>query len=79
VLLLAELAYPGWRVRVDGESAPLELGASLLRGVALDAGVHQVVFDYRPLSLYLGLALGVVALLFVLVRFAIGRNEVLET
>ncbi|MBN1146805.1 MAG: hypothetical protein JXA78_06090 [Anaerolineales bacterium] len=74
-LVLSELAYPGWRVRVDGEAAPLELANGLLRSVTLESGIHQVVFDFRPLSLYLGLALCLAAVLFVAGRFALDRKE----
>lgn len=56
LLVLSEIAYPGWRVRVDGIPQPLEVVDSLLRGVRLLSGEHQVLFEYRPLSLWLGLA-----------------------
>jgi len=57
VLVFSELAYPGWRARVDGESRPMMTIEGLLRGVILPAGSHQVVLDYWPMSLYTGLVL----------------------
>jgi len=54
-LVLAELTYPGWKVGVDGEPSEIVVNGGLLRGVALERGVHQVVFTFRPLSLFLGL------------------------
>ncbi|MEA3350874.1 MAG: YfhO family protein, partial [Chloroflexota bacterium] len=55
LLVLSEMAYPGWRVRVDGEAAELETVEGILRGVRLPPGEHRVVFVYRSLSVYLGL------------------------
>ena len=72
LLVLSELSYPGWRVRVDGKPAEMESVADLLRGVALDAGEHRVEFIFRPWSVPLGLALFVVGLGFV---FAVKRTK----
>jgi len=55
ILVLSELTYPGWKVWVDGEASEMVVNGGLLRGVALEPGVHQVVFTFRPLSLFLGL------------------------
>jgi len=65
-LVLAELAYPGWRVWVDGEASEMMVIGGLLRGVALEPGAHQVVFAFRPLSLFLGLVLFVTGCFFLL-------------
>jgi uncharacterized membrane protein YfhO len=63
--VLSEIAYPGWRVRVDGQAAPMKPVIGLLRGVELPPGAHRVVFRFVPLSVMLGLA----ALLLGLVGF----------
>jgi len=56
-LVLSEVSYPGWVVRVDGEpSSVLEIG-SILRGVELPAGKHGVRFVYRPRSVFIGVGL----------------------
>ncbi|MBM4117689.1 YfhO family protein [bacterium] len=54
LLVLADLAYPGWRVEVDGVERPLLLADGLLRAVALEAGEHTVRFRFLPprLALY---------------------------
>lgn len=65
-LVLSEIAYPGWEVRVDGRPADLQTVEGLLRGVALEAGVHQVVFGYRPASLLAGGILSLLAALALL-------------
>jgi len=62
LFILSEISYPGWRAFVDGASAPVETVASLLRGVRLEPGSHQVEFIFMPMSLYIGLALSGIGL-----------------
>jgi hypothetical protein len=57
-LVLSEVAYPGWVVRVDDQKAALETWSGLLRGVEIGPGLHRVVMSFHPLSVYLGLATG---------------------
>ncbi len=70
VLVLSEIAYPGWRVWVDGQlqSDLLDPRKSegLLRAVRLDPGLHQVVFAFRPISVYLGTGQGISAWLWMI-------------
>ncbi len=66
-LVLSELAYPGWEARVDGASALVETYAGELRSVRLAAGEHEIVLTFVPATLCLGAALGVLALLALLV------------
>jgi len=49
ILVIQELAYPGWEVWIDGEHQPIEIFAKL-NAVKLpsDGQVHEVVFMYRP-------------------------------
>jgi hypothetical protein len=58
MLVLSEVAYPGWGVRVDGQPAALVTWAGLFRGVDLGPGLHQVEMSFHPASVYLGLAVG---------------------
>lgn len=64
VLVLADAWSPGWRVRVDGQDAPLLRIAGVFRGVALPAGVHQIVFRYEAPGWSLGLRSCAVGLAF---------------
>jgi hypothetical protein len=66
-LVLSEIAYPGWKARVDGASAPVETYAGDLRSVIVTAGEHEVVFAFVPVSVSWGAALGILALLALLV------------
>ncbi len=57
VLFLSEIAYPGWRVSVDGEQTQIRSADGLLRAVDLPAGDHLVTFHFKPRSLYVGLGI----------------------
>jgi hypothetical protein len=62
LLVLTDSHYPGWRVRVDGRQRRILLANGMYRAVAIDAGEHRVVFDYRPASFRAGVALSLVSL-----------------
>ncbi|MDB5595907.1 MAG: conserved rane protein of unknown function [Hyphomicrobiales bacterium] len=51
VLVLHDLYYPGWQVRVDGEVKPVLRANLLFRGVEVPAGHHNVVFEFKPFAL----------------------------
>lgn len=63
MLVLADSQYPGWHARVDGVEAPILTADLILRGVALPAGEHTVVFTYEPGALAAMTGLGAVVLL----------------
>jgi hypothetical protein len=63
VLVLADRDYPGWKATVDGAPRPIFRVDHLLRGVQVPSGRHTVVFVYRPVSVALGGALSLLALL----------------
>ncbi|MHB9033603.1 MAG: YfhO family protein [Anaerolineae bacterium] len=46
-LVLADMAYPGWKVWVDNEQGSIITADSLFRAVALPPGTHTVVFRYQ--------------------------------
>jgi hypothetical protein len=51
VVVLHDLFYPGWRVRVDEQEKPVLRANILFRGVEVPAGHHKVRFSFEPLSL----------------------------
>jgi hypothetical protein len=73
LLVLTEQHFPGWRVEVDGERRELLRVDSIFRGVVLEAGQHELLFRYRPMSLDLGLALTLAAAGFLSVTALFGR------
>jgi hypothetical protein len=50
LVVLSDVYFPGWKATVDGEDAPIERVDYLLRGVAVGAGEHRIVMEYRPWS-----------------------------
>ena len=52
VLVLNRWFYPGWRVVVNGDAAPLLAANHYLQGVHVPAGRSNVTFSFRPLDLY---------------------------
>jgi len=73
-LVLTDAWYPGWKVRVDGEEAPLLRADVLFRAVHLTAGEHTVEFIYAPASFRTGLIISALALLLVLGLVVWGRR-----
>jgi hypothetical protein len=71
-LVLTDLHYPGWRVTLDGESAPLHRVNYLLRGTTLPAGRHRVEFRYEPTSWQAGWIVSLVAVAGLVAAVAMG-------
>jgi hypothetical protein len=69
LLVLSEINYPGWNMYVDGKRQQIENVAGLLRGVKLDAGDHNILFSYFPLTVYAGLAITGLLLAFLAARY----------
>lgn len=63
LLVLNDTWYPGWRARVDGQSRPIYRVNGTFRGVFVEKGERQVVFEFKPLSFRAGLGLSLVGLL----------------
>jgi hypothetical protein len=59
LLVLSELDYPGWQVQVNGKKAEVQPVMNLLRGVRLSETDNQVVFSFRPVSVYAGIILAI--------------------
>jgi hypothetical protein len=55
LLVLSDLYYPGWKVKVNGREDKIVKAFGLLRGVVIGKGRNEVIFCYRPLSLYAGI------------------------
>src|SRR5207248_5912998 len=61
-LVLADVSFPGWTVRVDGVEQPLLRADRIFRAVQLAPGEHEVLFEYKPLSFRLGGLLSLLAI-----------------
>ncbi len=75
-LILTDLAYPGWKVEIDGQPAAAET-SGMFRAVTVPPGVHEVVWSYRPASVYWGAILSAGTLLMVVIGslFLTRRNR----
>jgi hypothetical protein len=56
VLVLAEVAYPGWQATVDGTPTPIYVANGLLRALSLPAGEHLVELRFDSPTLRVGVA-----------------------
>jgi hypothetical protein len=59
-LILSEIVYPGWLVFIDGIESSIEPAYQVLRSVNIPEGVHEVVFQFRPIRVYIGFGFAVV-------------------
>jgi hypothetical protein len=69
IVILADAYYPGWKLTIDGRPAPILRANRLMRGAAVRAGEHTLVYVYDPMSVRIGLVvtlLGVAALTAIL-------------
>jgi hypothetical protein len=55
LLVLSEIAFPGWIAAVDGHPQKVITANYILRAVPVSKGHHEVIFNYRPMSYCLGL------------------------
>ncbi len=65
LVILADVYYPGWTLTIDGADAPIFRANRVMRGAAVKAGTHRLVYTYRPRSFRVGLvasAFGLVGL-----------------
>ena len=54
IVILADVYYPGWTLTIDGQPATILRANRLMRGAAVAAGTHRLVYTYDPLSFRLG-------------------------
>jgi uncharacterized membrane protein YfhO len=71
-LVLADTDYPGWSATVDGVDAPIFRANLAFRAVQVDAGAHEVRFEYRPGWLLPGALVSLLALVVALLLYRLG-------
>ena len=62
-MILADVFYPGWKLTIDGQPAPIYRANRLMRGAAVQQGKHRLVYTYEPRSLQVGIAISLLGLL----------------
>ena len=76
LLVLSEIMYPGWTVRVDGEDAQILSTGRIFRAVSLGEGDHEIAFIYQPGSIQLGLVLFLFGLITALIYSRKGKKTI---
>jgi uncharacterized membrane protein YfhO len=71
-LVLADTDYPGWVATVDGEEVPIYRANLAFRAVQVNAGQHEVRFDYQPGWLLPGALVSLLALVVALLLYRLG-------
>jgi uncharacterized membrane protein YfhO len=66
LLVLSEIAYPGWRATVNGRPAVIHTADGALRSVMLNSGANRITLSYAPFSFYFGGAVTMLSFLWVL-------------
>ena len=61
-VVLADPAYPGWSVSVDGRAATARTQDGLFRAVDVPAGSHRVEWRFQPRSVRLGFVISLATL-----------------
>jgi hypothetical protein len=74
-LVVSEIFYPGWQVWVDGARGDLFLQDEILMGLELEPGSHKVDLWFRPLSVYAGLVLFLIGLIFLAWSMSRAREQ----
>jgi hypothetical protein len=62
LVILADIFSPDWHLTIDGSPAPILRANLMMRGAAVAAGRHRLVFGYEPRAFRVGMALSGVGL-----------------
>lgn len=62
LVVLADVYYPGWKLTIDDKPAPVYRANRLMRGAAVEAGKHHLVYTFDPESFHLGSKLSLAGL-----------------
>jgi hypothetical protein len=74
IVVLADVYYPGWTLEIDGKPAEILRTNRLMRGAAVTAGTHRLVYAYDPLSFRIG---GLISLLSIALSLVLGVRATL--
>ncbi len=61
-LVLSDIYYPGWKVKIDGKPTNIFQTNYVLRGVPVPAGQHTIKFEFKPRSFRLGAGISAASL-----------------
>jgi len=75
ILVLAESAYPGWNVKIDGNPAEALTAYTTVKAVCVPAGEHVVEWSMGAGSLYAGAAVTVLTLIILIFAYLQHRKR----
>lgn len=78
-VVLRQQSARGWRVTVDGKPATALVVDGIFRGVNVAKGRHEIVWTYRPQSLYLGAAMTIATLFAMQISAFVKRRRTRST
>ncbi|MFL6246199.1 MAG: YfhO family protein [Thermoanaerobaculia bacterium] len=79
IVVLRQQIARGWRVTVDGKPASALAIDGIFRGVNVAKGRHEIVWTYRPPSLYLGAAMTILTLFAMQISAFVKRRKTRAT
>lgn len=65
-VVFSESFFPGWNAYIDGVETQIYKVNGLTQGVIIPSGEHNIEFRYKPLSLYIGLVLFAITIVYVI-------------
>jgi uncharacterized membrane protein YfhO len=72
VLVLSELAYPGWKAYSRGKQFPVQRAHKIFRAIVLPPGQYidddRIFFVFRPVAWFAGIVITILSLLVVFVH-----------
>jgi hypothetical protein len=71
IMVLSEIDYPDWIATVGGTEREIYTADYCLRAVALEAGEHEVVFEYRSPMIRKSLVMSIASLVFAIAAAAV--------
>jgi hypothetical protein len=71
ILRLADLAFPGWKVTIDGREAKALVADYMLRAVAVPAGRHKVVWEFHDPAFERGLRISLASFAAILLMYLV--------
>ncbi len=67
VVVLADVYYPGWNLTIDDKPAPIYQVNRMMRGAAVPAGPHHLVYTFSPRSFLVGRIVSMLAVAVLIV------------
>lgn len=75
VVILAQQHAPGWSVAVDGQSRQPLVVEHIFRGVEVTKGRHEIVWTYRPKTLFVGALVTLITALTMQISCLVKRRD----